>query len=77
MSELYKKMIDEAMAAQHADVNVLKARRGKHFTLKDARPYVRPYVEAVEKMTVGPKQSAAVINLHKESVKTHFNVLSV
>ncbi|HKL97606.1 MAG TPA: DUF2193 domain-containing protein [Methanocorpusculum sp.] len=72
MIELYKKMIDEAMAAQHADVNVLKERRGKHFTLKDALPYV----EAVGKMTVGPKQSAAVINLHKDSVKTHFEVLS-
>lgn len=72
MTELYKKMIDEAMAAQYADVQVLKERRGKHFTLKDALPFV----EAVGKMTVGPKQSAAVINLHKDSVKTHFEVLS-
>lgn len=72
MTELYKKMIDEAMSAQHADVEVLKVRRGKHFTLKDTRPYLT----AVEKMTVGPKQSASVINLHKASVKTHFEVLS-
>ena len=72
MSEIYKKMVDEAMAAQHADVAVLKEKRGTIFSLKDAAPYVK----AVEGMTIAEGQSAAVINLHKASVKTHFNVLS-
>ncbi len=71
MNNLYQKMVDEAMAAQMADIEVIRKRRGLRFHMKDARPYV----EAVEKMTVGPKQSAAVINLHKESVKSHYKVL--
>ena len=65
-------MVDEAMAAQHADVAVLKEKRGTQFSLQDAEPYVK----VVEGMTVAEGQSAVVINLHKSSVKTHFNVLS-
>ena len=72
MKNLYKKMVDEALAAQYADIEVLRRRRGMRFHMKDAKPYV----DAVEKMTVLPNQSAAVINLHKESVKNHFTVLS-
>lgn len=72
MVKIYEKMINEAMAAQHADVEVLKKKRGLKFHMKDAAAYV----DAVNKMTVGEKQSAAVIDLHKESVKTHFNVLT-
>lgn len=72
MTNLYEKMVTEAMAAQHADVEILKKRRGLKFHMKDASVYV----DAVEKMTVGENQSAAVINLHKDSVKTHFKVLS-
>ncbi|MDO5845472.1 MAG: DUF2193 domain-containing protein [Methanocorpusculum sp.] len=71
MTNLYKKMVDEAMAAQMADIEVIKKRRGMRFHMKDAKPYV----DAVETMTVGAKQSAAVINLHKESVKNHYKVL--
>lgn len=72
MSDIYAKMVKEALAAQYADVNVLKAKRGTKFTLSDAKPYV----DAVTQMTVADGQSAAVINLHKASVKTHFEVLS-
>jgi hypothetical protein len=72
MSDIYEKMVDEALAAQYAEVNVLKAKRGTKFTLSDAKPYV----DAVEQMTVADGQSATVINLHKASVKKHFEVLS-
>ncbi|MDO9538666.1 MAG: DUF2193 domain-containing protein [Methanocalculus sp.] len=71
MSELYKKIITEAMAAQRADVETIKKKRGTKFTLADAEPYVN----AVKKMTVAPGQSAAVIDLHKTSVISHFNAL--
>ena len=72
MSDIYAKMVKEALAAQYADVNVLKAKRGTKFTLSDAKPYV----DAVTQMAVADDQSAAVINLHKASVKAHFEVLS-
>ena len=72
MKNLYQKMVNEALAAQYADLEVIRRRRGMRFHMKDARPYV----DAVEKMTALPSQSAAVINLHKESVRNHFSVLS-
>ena len=65
-------MVDEALAAQYADLDVIRRRRGMRFHMKDAKPYV----DAVEKMTALPTQSKTVINLHKESVKNHFAVLS-
>ena len=72
MSEIYKKMVQEAMAAQRADVSVLQKKRGKAFKLSDAKPYL----DAVNKMTVASGQSEAVINLHKASVKSHYETLS-
>ncbi|HJJ77176.1 MAG TPA: DUF2193 family protein, partial [Methanocorpusculum sp.] len=72
MKNLYRKMVEEALAAQYADIDVIRRRRGMRFHMKDTKPYV----DAVEKMTVLPNQSKAVINLHKESVKNHFEVLS-
>ncbi|MCP1714799.1 hypothetical protein J2T58_000644 [Methanocalculus alkaliphilus] len=72
MSELYKKIIAEAMGAQRADVETVKKKRGTQFTLSDAQPYV----DAVKKMTVASGQSAAVIDLHKTSVTSHFDALS-
>jgi hypothetical protein len=65
MKNLYRKMVEEALAAQYADIDVIRRRRGMRFHMKDTKPYV----DAVEKMTVLPNQSKAVINLHKESVK--------
>ena len=71
MRELYEKMINEAMAAQRADVDTVKAKRGQKFTLKDTKPFV----DAVRKMTAIGDQSQAVIDLHKNSVISHSEVL--
>lgn len=71
MEELYKKMVSEAMAAQFADVNVLREHRGLKFHLKNAEPYVN----AVQNMTVLDGQSKSVIDLHKASVKSHYDTL--
>ena len=71
MIELYEKMINEAMAAQRADVDTVKAKRGRKFTVTDAKPYV----EAVRQMTAIGDQSRAVIDLHKNSVISHYEVI--
>lgn len=71
MEELYQKMVSEAMAAQFADVNVLREHRGLKFHLKNAEPYVN----AVLNMTVLDGQSKSVIDLHKASVKSHYDTL--
>jgi len=71
MRELYEKMIDEAMAAQRADVETVKAKRGTRFTLADTKPYV----DAARKMTAIANQSPAVIDLHKNSIIAHTEVL--
>jgi hypothetical protein len=72
MSEIYKKMIDEAMAAQRADIDTIYEKRYTDFKVVDAKPYA----DAVAGMTALPTQAESVINLHKDSVKTHFKVLS-
>ena len=72
MENLYKKMIDEAMGAQWADVNILKEKRGKEFHVTDGKPYV----DAVNKMTVGEGQSKTVIDLHVKSVNAHYDALT-
>ena len=71
MRELYEKMINEAMTAQRADVEMVKAKRGQKFVLADTKPYV----DAVRKMTAIGDQSRAVIDLHKNSVISHAEVL--
>jgi hypothetical protein len=71
MTALYEKMIDEAMAAQHADVETVKKKRGTQFVLKDAEAYL----DAVKKMTVAEGQAQSVIDLHTGSVKAHFSTL--
>ncbi|MPL83204.1 hypothetical protein SDC9_29471 [bioreactor metagenome] len=72
MLELYKKMISEAIAAQRADVSTVKKNRGKEFKIKDAESYVK--VAGDMKAIDGQAQS--VIDLHVNSVNTHFNTLS-
>lgn len=72
MKELYEKMIREAMAAQKADVETIKKKRGTAFKLADAKVYL----DAVNGMKAADGQSEAVINLHKESVKSHYTILS-
>ncbi|EHQ34942.1 DUF2193 domain-containing protein [Methanoplanus limicola] len=68
---IYEKMINEAMGAQYADVSILKEKRGKDFKVADGKPYV----DAVNKMTVADGQSEAVFGLHKISVNAHFDNL--
>jgi len=68
---LYKKMIEEAMAAQRADVDTVAKKRGGPFVVADAKAYLT----AVRKMKPIDTQSAAVFRLHTDSVKAHFSVL--
>ncbi|HWQ63850.1 MAG TPA: DUF2193 domain-containing protein [Methanospirillum sp.] len=72
MKELYEKMIREAMAAQRADVSTVQKKRGTLFSMSDAKPYL----DAVSGMEAATGQSKAVIDLHKESVKSHYTILS-
>ena len=71
MTNLYQKMIDEAMAAQRADVDTVKKKRGGPFVVADAKAYLA----AVKKMKPAGEQSPAVFRLHTDSVKAHFEVL--
>lgn len=71
MREVIEKMVNEAVAAQWADVNVVKEKRGKEFVIDD----VKPYVDAVNKMKAVGDQSKAVIRLHVDSVNAHYEVL--
>jgi hypothetical protein len=69
---VYEKMIDEAIAAQKADVEVIKEKRGKEFRLND----VKPYVDVANKMKAEGDQSQAVFDLHIDSINAHFEILS-
>jgi hypothetical protein len=71
MSELYKKMIDEAIAAQRADVETVKKNRGKEFKIKDAESYVK----VARNMKAIDNQAKSVFDLHIDSVNAHFNIL--
>jgi hypothetical protein len=71
MSELYRKMIEEAMMAQHADVETVKKKRGQSFVIEDTKAYL----DVVNKMKAIENQSKSVIRLHTDSVNTHYNVL--
>jgi len=71
MSELYRKMIDEALMAQHADVDMVSKKRGQSFVIDDTKAYL----DVVNKMKAIENQSKAVFRLHIDSVNTHFNVL--
>ncbi len=71
MTKLCQKMIDEAMAAQRADVETVKKKRGGSFVVSDAKSYL----SAVKKMKPAGAQSKAVFALHTDSVKAHFTVL--
>ncbi|MBE0522375.1 MAG: DUF2193 domain-containing protein [Candidatus Methanoperedenaceae archaeon] len=69
---IYEKMINEALAAQKADVGVIKKKRGTKFKLSDAKPYV----DAVNGMKPGAGQAKTVFDLHINSVNAHYDVLS-
>ena len=59
------------MAAQRADVGMVKKKRGQAFVIDDAKVYL----DAVKKMKPVGDQSKAVFLLHTESVKAHFESL--
>lgn len=69
---IYQKMINEAIAAQKADLKVIAEKRGTSFTIADAKPYVA----AVNGMTAGEGQSKEVIDLHVHSVNAHYDILN-
>ncbi len=71
MAELYEKMVREALAAQRADVDTISKNRGGKFKITDTKPYL----DVVNEMTVADGQSKSVIDLHVNSVKTHYNTL--
>ena len=72
MSELYRKIINEALSAQHADVETVKKKRGSSFLVEDTRAYL----DVVNKMKAVENQSKSVFKLHVDSVNAHFNILS-
>lgn len=69
---LYKKMIDEAVAAAEADLGVIGEKRGGPFVFTDAKPYV----DAVNGMKPGEGQSKEVFDLHVQSVNTHYDIFT-
>ncbi len=71
MSELYEKMIKEAMLAQKADVETIKNNRGSDFKIKDTKSYY----DVVQGMEAVGEQSQSVIDLHVNSVKSHYTIL--
>ena len=71
MSELYEKMVREALAAQRADVDTINKNRGGKFKITDTKAYL----DVVNDMTVVDGQSKSVIDLHVDTVNTHYNAL--
>lgn len=72
MDELFEKMVNEAVSAQRADVDVIKEKRGTKFKIADAKPYL----DAATSMKPIGSQSQAVFDLHTNSVQTHFDALN-
>lgn len=72
MSELYRKIINEALMAQHADVETVKKKRGSTFSIADTKAYL----DVVNRMKPIESQSKSVFKLHVDSVNNHFNILS-
>jgi hypothetical protein len=71
MQEIIKKMIAEAMAAKHADVNQIKKKRGQNFVIDDTKVYA----DAVRDMKPAGDQSKAIFALHTDSVNAHYTIL--
>ena len=69
---VWEKMVNEGVGATKAVFGVNKANRGGTFKVTDAKPYV----DAVNKMTVGEGQSKEVIDLHVKSVNAHYDVMT-
>jgi hypothetical protein len=71
MKELYEKMVNEAMAAQRADVETVKRKRGQNFVIEDTKAYV----DVANKMKAVGDQSKAVFRLHVDSINAHYEIL--
>ncbi|HTX61346.1 MAG TPA: DUF2193 domain-containing protein, partial [Methanobacterium sp.] len=71
MSELYKKMVKEAIMAQKADVSTVKKYRGQEFKIE----HTKPYMDVANKMEAVEGQSQSVLDLHKNSINVHYNTL--
>ncbi len=71
MSELYEKMINEAIMAQKADVETVKKYRGQDFKIE----HTKSYVDVANNMEAVDGQSEAVINLHVNSINAHYETL--
>ena len=69
MRTIYEKMVNEAMGAQRADVSILLEKRGTDFHVKDGKPYV----DAVNAMTVGNGQSKAVTDVMENSLRQNID----
>jgi hypothetical protein len=67
----YSKAVDESLALMHANIDMLKKHRGGKFLIKD----LKPYVKVVETLTPSETQENTVYELHKESVRQHYNIL--
>jgi hypothetical protein len=52
MSEIYEKMVKEALAAQRADVDTVNKNRGGKFKITDTKAYL----DVVNQMTVADGQ---------------------
>lgn len=68
---IYEKMVKEAIGATHSVYGVIREKRGGAFKLTDAKPYV----DAVNTMTVAEGQKKEVIDLHVQSVNAHYDIL--
>jgi len=55
----------------HANIDMLKKHRGQKFLLKD----LKPYVKVVDTLNASGNQEAVVFDLHKESVRHHYEIL--
>ena len=55
-----------------ADIEMLRKHRGGKFLIRD----LRPYLSVVDAFSAWKGQEEAVFNLHKESVRQHFNILN-
>jgi hypothetical protein len=71
MSQLYEKMINEAIMAQRADIETVKKYRGQDFKIEQTKPYV----DVANKMEAIDGQSESVFNLHVNSINSHYETL--
>lgn len=72
MTNLIEKVVQDAIAAQKASVDIIKANRYNDFTLEQTRPFV----EVVRNFETHPDQSGEAMALYQQSVLIHFDVLT-